>query len=156
MKVRQANALDGDAVLSLYLRFYEESRYRRYPLNMEKVHEAIEAGLQPPKSRCLLVAEHSTHGLVGLLAGSAAALWFSDTVVVQDHGFYVLPEFRGSTAALKLVIAFRRWAENRRAAELFINQSGDIDQARFGRFMRHMGFTCCGSNFVIPLGPSQP
>lgn len=152
MKVRLAEAADLDAVLAVCLRFHGESRFSRYPINAEKVRAAILDAVSSPMASCVLLAEHDTQGVVGMLAGFVASPRFTDVPVAQDHGFYVLPEHRGGPAALKLVIAFRRWAENRKAAEMCINQNVDIEQARFNRFMRHLGFQCCGSNFTLPLG----
>lgn len=151
MKIRLAGMVDLDVVFALCVRFHEESRFSRYPLNPGRMRAAITDAVSVPKASCILIAEHDTQGVVGMLAGFVAMPRFTDVLVAQDHGFYVLPECRGSSAALKLMIAFRRWAENRQAVELCINQNVAIDQARFNRFMRHLNFQCCGSNFVLPL-----
>ncbi len=34
--------------------------------------------------------------------------------------------------------------------------SVDVDQERFNRFMAHLGFRNCGSNFMTPLTHRQP
>lgn len=151
MKVRLATANDIQSVIAICQRFHDESRFRRYPFNQDKVRQIAAQSIDTPLAACILLAEQGTGKVAGLLAGFVAELRFADARVAQDHGFYVLPEHRGGSAALKLLLAFRRWAENRQAVELNINQNVDIDQARFNRFMRHMGFACCGSNFVLPL-----
>lgn len=156
MKIRFAEASDLDAVFAVCRRFHEESRFGRYPLNVEKARAAILEAVSVPKASCVLIAEHATDGVIGMLAGFVATPRFADVLIAQDHGFYVLPEHRGGSAAIKLMIAFRRWAENRRAVEMCINQNVDIDQARFNRFMRHLGFQCCGSNYVLPMVPMVP
>ena len=48
---------------------------------------------------------------------------------------------------MKLLMAFQRWAANRQVREININMSVAIDMERFDKFMRHTGFTCCGSNY---------
>ncbi|MCK6393950.1 GNAT family N-acetyltransferase [Zoogloea sp.] len=151
MKIRLATMNDIEAVYTICLRFHEESRFSRYPLNPDKLRAAITESIQVSKASCVLLAEHSSGDVVGMLAGYVTSPRFTDVRVAQDHGFYVLPAHRGSSAAMKLMIAFRRWAENRQAVELCINQNVDIDQARFARFMRHLDFQCCGANFVLPL-----
>jgi GNAT superfamily N-acetyltransferase len=152
MKIRLAEAADTDAVLAVARRFHEESRFAAYPFNAGKTRESIAQTIANPSSTCILLAEPRAGCIAGFLAAFVAAPRFTDVLVAQDHGFYVLPEFRGGSAAMKLMIAFRRWAENRKVAEICVNQNVDIDQARFNRFMRHLGFACCGSNFVMPLG----
>jgi GNAT superfamily N-acetyltransferase len=98
-----------------------------------------------------LVAEHSQAGVVGFLAGYVIDYFFSDVRVAQDQCFYVSPKYRGSPAAVKLLVAFRQWAVNRNASELCINMSVDIDRQRFEKFMTHLKFKSAGSNFYLPL-----
>lgn len=137
--------------MRLGLRMHQESRFARYPMQETKVRETVEQILSEPKANCILLAEHDSAGLVGMLAGCVTSLFFTDVLIAQDRWFYVAKEHRGSPAALKLLVAFRRWAENRQARELNINMSVDIDQAKFNQFMTHMDFKSCGSNFVLPL-----
>ena len=70
---------------------------------------------------------------------------------MQDRVYYVLPEHRGSSAAFKLTLAFRRWAEGKQASELSINMNAAIDMPCFNKQMNHLGFNCCGSNFAMTL-----
>src|SRR3569833_3343013 len=76
---------------------------------------------------------------------------FCDAIAVQDRWFYVLPQYRGSSAAVKLIIALRQWAESKKVNELCINMSVAVEMERFNKLMTHMGFKCCGSNFSIVL-----
>jgi GNAT superfamily N-acetyltransferase len=151
MKIYLAQRKDVDTILRLGDLMHDESRFRVYSMNPEKVRASIEKIIDNPLAGCILLAEHSKAGVVGMLAGYVIDYFFSDALVAQDSYFYVHPDYRGSPAALKLLIAFRRWAENRRASELCINMSVDVDQERFNKFMKHMKFSCCGSNFVMPL-----
>lgn len=151
MKIRLATQSDTDAMMKLGLRMHQESRFASYPMAHEKVRESVQQILSEPKANCILLAEHDKAGLVGMLAGCVTTLFFTDVLIAQDRWFYVAKEHRGSSAALKLLVAFRRWSENRQARELNINMSVDIDQARFNQFMTHMDFKSCGSNFVLPL-----
>ena len=151
MKIRLANDKDIDALMVLGSAMHQESRFARYPMNEEKVRQSIEVMLKEPKANGILLAEHDSAGLVGMLAVCVQPLFFADALIAQDRWYYVAKEHRGSAAALKLLVAFRRWAENRQARELNINMSVDIEQAKFNKFMIHMDFKSCGSNFVLPL-----
>ena len=104
-----------------------------------------------PATDCILIAENNQGELVGMLAGYMVDFFFCDGNVVQDRVYYVLPEHRGSSAAFKLILAFRRWAESKGASELSINMSVAIDMPRFNKLMNHLGFNCCGSNFAMTL-----
>ena len=151
MKVRLAAMTDVDATLRLGVQMHAESRFRVYPMNLEKTRASMEKLISNPLAGCILLAEHPRAGVVGMLAGYVVDYFFSDALVAQDSYFFVHPDHRGSPAALKLLIAFRRWAENRNASELCINMSVDVQQERFNKFMSHMQFTPCGANFVLPL-----
>lgn len=151
MKVRLAAMTDVDATLRLGVQMHAESRFRAYPMNLEKTRASMEKLISNPLAGCILLAEHPRAGVVGMLAGYVVDYFFSDALVAQDSYFFVHPDHRGSPAALKLLIAFRRWAENRNASELCINMSVDVQQERFNKFMSHMQFKPCGGNFVLPL-----
>lgn len=151
MKIRFAQKSDVARVMELGKAMVAESRFSHLGVNEKKMLAAIEGTLSHPTSACLLLADDSNGNTVGMLAGFATEYFFCDGIVVQDRAFYVAPERRGSSAAVKLLIAFRRWAESRNANELNINMSVAIDMARFNRLMTHMGFKCCGSNFSLPL-----
>jgi GNAT superfamily N-acetyltransferase len=101
----------------------EESRFKCYGLNEKKAIAAAEGMLCNPDMSCLLVACKDDGEIVGMLAGQAMEFFFGDGTLVQDRWFYVLPAYRGSAAAVKLLIAFRKWAESRNADEMCINMS---------------------------------
>lgn len=149
--IRPARAMDWPGFRTLALAMHRESRFGGLPLNEGKVRQVFEHHLAHPATACMLLAERADGRLVGLLSGMVVEFFFSDGCVAQDRAFFVLPEFRGSSAAVRLLGAFRRWAENRKAVELNINMSVAVDMERFGRFMRHLGFACCGSNFYLTL-----
>lgn len=156
MKIRFAQQDDVGAVLEISKALVAESRFSHYQFNDKKSITAIETMIANPTYACILLAQRTDGKVVGLLAGYATEYFFCDAVVVQDRWFYVLPEFRGSSAAVKLLVAFRHWAEARNVDELNINMSVGIDKDRFNKLMTHMGFNCCGSNFSLPLTKNSP
>lgn len=141
-----------DRVIEIGRAMAAESRFSKYGFNEKKARAAVEGILGKPATSCLLLAVNSAGDIVGMLAGHAMEYFFCDGILVQDRWFYVMPEHRGSSAAVKLLMGFRRWAESRKANELCINMSVAIEMDRFNRLMTHMGFKCCGSNFSLPLG----
>lgn len=156
MKIYLSELKDIDDLMALGRRMHQESRFKVYPMNQAKTRASLEKLISNPLAGCILLARNEAGQAVGMLAGYVVDYFFSDALVAQDSYFFVAPEHRGSSAALKLLIAFRRWAENRNASELCINMSVDVDQERFNRFMAHLGFRNCGSNFMTPLTHRQP
>lgn len=151
MVIRPARHEDWDAFRELALAMHGESRFRNKPMNEDKIRAAFAHHIDYPAGGCLLLAQRADGTLAGMLAGVVVDFFFCDGRVAQDRAFFVRSEFRGTSAAVRLLTAFRRWAENRGAVELNINMSVAVDMARFDRFMEHLGFSCCGSNFYLAL-----
>lgn len=149
--IRAARHEDFAAFMELARAMHEESRFRRYPINEAKVRALFAIHIDKSAAACLLLAERGDGQLVGMLGGYITDFFFSDARVAQDRVFFVMPEARGTSAAVRLLAAFRRWAENRHADELAINMSVAVDMQRFNRLMTHLGFACCGSNFHLFL-----
>jgi GNAT superfamily N-acetyltransferase len=140
MKIRFAQRADIPKLLEIGKAMVGESRFKCYGLNEQKATAAVEGMLCNPGTPCLLVASRSDGEIVGMLAGQAMEFFFGDGILVQDRWLYVLRAYRGSAAAVKLLMAFRKWAESRNADELCINMSVAIDMGRFNKLMTHMGF----------------
>lgn len=151
MKIRLAGPADLPTILALGERMHAESRFRHYGLNRAKAASAMEKLIANPSRAVVLLAENSTGVAVGMLSGYVIEYFFCDATAVQDRVFFVVPEARGSSAAMKLLLAFRRWAEARKVDELSINMSVGVEMERFNRMMGKLGFACCGSNFSLQL-----
>ena len=152
MKIRFSKPEDTQSILALGQKMMEESRFADQKFNPEKTLKLIARMMdRQPDTDCILLAEREDGIIVGMLAGYIMDFFFCDGYVAQDRVYYVLPEYRGSSAAFKLILAFRRWAESKKVTELSINMSVAIDMERFNKFMTHLGFSCCGSNFAMRL-----
>lgn len=149
--IRPARLGDFEAFMVLARAMHAESRFSRYPIDETKIKEQFVVHVEKTAVACLLLAERDDGRLVGMLGGYVTDFFFSAARMAQDRVFFVLPEARGGSAAVRLLAAFRRWAENRGAEELSINMSVAVDMERFNRLMTHLGFSCCGSNFHLPL-----
>ncbi len=146
--LRFATASDIPALIELGKTIHDETRLSRFPFNAVRMTAQLQAILSPPRREyCLFVAEKEGVGIVGTFWGQISQYFFSDAMVATDYMFYVRPEFRGTSVAVKLVHAFRKWAVNRGADEICINMTTGIDIDRFDRFLRHMGFTYTGGNY---------
>lgn len=151
MKIRLATLEDIPLILDLGELMVAESRFRHYGLNRAKTAKTLATMIGQPAHSIILLAERSAGEAAGMLAGYMVDFFFCDAVVAQDRFFFVRPEARGSSAAIKLLVAFRRWAEGRKVRELNINMSVAVDMPRFNNMMTKLGFRCCGSNFSLGL-----
>lgn len=151
MKIRYATLEDIPTILDLGEKMVAESRFQAYGLNRAKTAKTLAMMIGQPAHSVILLAERSPGQTVGMLAGYVVDFFFCDAFVAQDRFFFVEPENRGSSAAVKLLVAFRRWAEQRKVRELNINMSVAVDMQRFNKMMSKLGFRCCGSNFSLGL-----
>lgn len=149
--IRRARLIDWPQVLNLAQAMHAESRFCELQLNEKKLRKIFEDQINNPRVACCLLAESSDGKVIGMLVGFVVELFFTDALVAQDRVFFVMPEFRGSSAAIRLLTGFRKWGQNRGVQELNINMSVAVNMSRFERFMVHMGFTNCGSNFYYRL-----
>ena len=146
--IRMSERGDLEARIELGRRSHAESAFADLPYDEGKVRRGIERGLAAPDSHCLLQADFAGE-TVGVLYGVANEHYFSPALAATILSFYVVPEHRGSTAAVKLLHGFRRWAHRRRVARLYINVTSGISIARTDRFLRRLGFRPVGGNYML-------
>ncbi|MDD4950701.1 hypothetical protein [Sulfuricurvum sp.] len=150
MTIRFATIEDISDILDLGEKMVEESRFRSFGLNREKMGKVLESMISETTQSVIIVAVIDNK-IIGGLGGYAIDFFFCDVKIAQDRFFYIRSESRGSPAAIKILLAFRKWAEQHNAHELNINMSVAIEIERFNQMMGKLGFQCCGSNFSLPL-----
>lgn len=155
MKIRFATLDDVAAGVECGRQMHAITRFAAYDFNAERVAQnlraVIEAGQNDKGTHCFLVAEDSKGRFAGGLIGCVERHFFSDQIVASVIHYDVLPEKRMSGAGLKLLTAFRTWAENRGAFELSVGVSSGIALDKMDRFLRRLGFQQTGGNYAMPL-----
>lgn len=82
----------------------------------------------------------------GCFCGTLARLPFAPHIVgARDAILYVLPKYRGSTAALKLVKTFETWAKNRGASRIYLSQSTNIEPEKTALLYEKLGYKQVGA-----------
>lgn len=148
MRIEIAGTDDLDELTALTRSMYEESALTYLPLDLDRVHRTVEGAIADDKGvYCVFIARSATGEAVGWLFGTIGRAWFTSSLVAHDHAFFVLPAFRGSSAASRLLQAFCRWADKRGAVSVNVSQRVGVELERFERFMRREGFECRGMNF---------
>jgi L-amino acid N-acyltransferase YncA len=157
MKIRVATMDDIPALLELGRSIHATTRFRLFKYSPARVADNLAAVIQDKRGiYCFLVAEDARGVAVGVLVGCLERHIFSDEQLVATLIHYdVLPEKRMGGAGLRLLSAFRQWAENRGAFELNAGISSGTDLARMDRFMRRLGFEQTGGNYSLILGKPE-
>lgn len=156
MKVRFATHDDIPAFVELGRAFVAQTRFGAFDYNAERVAANLRAVIESRAgSHCFLVAESSTGQSVGGLIGCIEAHIFSERPVASVIQYAVLPGRRMGGAGLRLLVAFRQWAENRGAGELNAGVNSGAHLEKTDRFLRKLGFRCTGGNYALALRGSR-
>jgi GNAT superfamily N-acetyltransferase len=143
MIIRALNVDDIGPLLEMGQRMHHESAYAFLPFDFEKVERLILSYLDDRETQCGLVAEEGGV-VIGMFAGYLTDYFFCDEKVACDLILYVDREHRGSSAAVRLIRAFRDWAHERCAREICLGVSTEIDSRTTGRFYEKMGLSHIG------------
>lgn len=155
MKIRFSTLNDVAACIEIGRRMYSVTRFAVYDFNAERVEQnlraVIEVGQNGKGTHCFFVAEDTKGQIIGALIGCVERHFFSDLLVASIVHYDVLPDRRMSGAGLKLLTAFRKWAENRGVFELSIGINSGVELEKMDRFLRRLGFQQTGGNYALPL-----
>lgn len=152
MEIEVAQEGHVPELVELVQAMHAESGRFELPFSESRAQAAFAGALADEKcTYCVLLARTSEGEAAGFLFGTITRPWFSEALIAHDQAFFVSPRWRGSSAALKLLRVFRRWADKRSAAVLNISQRAGVDMERFDRFMERQGFRAIGKNFSTRL-----
>jgi Sortase and related acyltransferases len=138
---------DIAAMIALGRELHVESRFRTLALDEDRMLAIGRRGLENGNP-ALMVAERNGE-IVGMATVILGDYFFSPVRTATVQLLYVLPKARGGLAAVKLLRAIRRWAEQNGARDIHVNVTTGIDAARTDRFLRKMGFRQTGGNYVL-------
>ena len=143
-------AADIEQRVELARRAWEEMGDRGLSFDGELVRQTIERKMAQPGKHCLLQADRAGRA-IGALMGVAAPHYHSPALGASIFSWYVLPEHRGSLAAVKLLHGFRRWAKHAGALRLYVGITSGVDIARTDRLLKKLGFRLTGGNYGLGL-----
>jgi L-amino acid N-acyltransferase YncA len=136
-------------------RQYEQGRFGHISFDEAKFVSTIKSLVDAKGTHCLFVAEEGDQSICGVLAGKIDCYYFSSQPIAQMILYWVRPDHRTSPVAVKLMMAFRKWAENRKVAELVAGVTSGEAIDRTDRFFKKMGFRLTGGNYAMPLGSEK-
>ena len=145
-EVRFAQLADLPAMVELGRQMHVQSRYAWLIYSSSQTWKYLERMI-PSKQACVMVAINpSTSGapVCGVLIATASQYPFSNDFVAQIEFLYVAPPKRGTPIAIKMVTAFRRWANNREVAEITISNRFGAGEAGTARLFGKLGMPAVG------------
>lgn len=151
MNVRALEARDLEACIRIGAMMHAESVYRVHPFSEDRLRFLAHQCLTRDDYICF-VAERNDE-IVGLMVGITGVNFFADTTYAADLALYVVPEHRGSTAAVRLIIEFSKWAQDIGCAEMRCGVTTGINDEVGGKLYKRFGFEFGGTLYVKQISP---
>jgi len=154
VKLRFAIKDDVPRIVELGRMMREESRFIAMPYAEEKLSRNLYGLLSlqnNQQTHCCIVAVNEADGIIGCLIGALEEFFFTDAKSANSALLWVMPKYRGSSAAVRLIGAFKDWAKMRNADELSIVVASGVTIRRTDHFLRRLGFVQTGGNYMMPL-----
>lgn len=156
MNIRFATAEDVAGIIEAGRDVHAATRFRIYDYDVQRIARAVRTVIEESSdAQCLIVAEDAEGRIAGCLFGRIERHFFSERPVATLVYIGVRPQRRMSGSGLRLITAFRRWAENRGAFELYAGINSGADIERMDRFLKRLGFRLAGANYFLPLASTQ-
>lgn len=137
--------------IGLAMRMQQESDFKEVPFDIETMAQSV-INLVINNPRGFGVVAYTDKGEpVGMLCGSITDYVFSRGSVASDFAWFVLPEYRGSRSALKMLKMFQAWAKDQGATELYMGITTNVKADRTGELLKRVGFDHVGGNYRVRL-----
>lgn len=146
---RHATQSDLPAIMDLLRQMHAESRFREWPINAKKLESLVRTLSSYPDGCCIVATVGDQ--VVGVILGYVEEFFFSNERQAGELVMYVLPEHRGSWAAIRMQQAFISWADQTDAVEIQVGVSANIENAAAERFYEGLGFSPLGRSFTKEL-----
>ncbi len=112
--IRPATHDDLGPLMDIAAAMHAESpRFSRLRFSTPKVMQLFLMLIESPD--CLLLVADRDGAVIGGMAGMVTPHWFSDDLVSNDYGVFLLPDHRGGMTAARLVRGYIDWAKARGA-----------------------------------------
>lgn len=152
MLIRNATSTDITRLVQFGYLIHAESKFSTLTFDPDKVRETLESIVESDKgTHCCFIAESADRELIGVFIGCVEEYFFSRSLMAHSILIYVHPKWRGSSAALKFIHSFRKWAMNREALEICIGVASGVTIGRTDRFLKRLGFSVTGGNYSMVI-----
>lgn len=144
MPVRPATREDIPHIITLIEAYYEEAAFETPQVNREKCAYVLTALLAEDTPTVFFEVAEVSGIIVGALMGERQTDLWSDAEKVVEGFFYVLPSFRSQWAAGRLLLDFKKFAEERPCV-IRVEGSMGIDDDHAGKLFKRIGWEARGS-----------
>jgi GNAT superfamily N-acetyltransferase len=122
----------------------EAPNYRDFPFDELRLQDWFGLFLKEKNWLCILAVDEQ-HGPIGMLAVAMLPMIFCYEQQIDDVAFFVHPDWRGTTAAIRMIRYLETWAKANGAAQIRIGLTTGTNEAQSIRFLERFGFHRTGS-----------
>lgn len=127
--------------------FMKEGRFQDHTYNPDGVWRILNATVRfPDRFFCAYDEKFRGLALMGI-----SEHYFSTYKWATDFAFFVVPEHRGSTLAIRLLKEAEKWAKENGASEITILHNTGINTDTAGKFFNGFGYETKGHIFTKEL-----
>lgn len=157
MSIRKAKPDDIATILNYFRSFHPESVFKHLTLDEEKFAGTMRQIIQDTSGTyCFFVSDGENGTVHGVMVGQIDSYYFSNDPIAKMIFYWVHPEHRNNPDSIKLMMAFRQWAENRQAKEMMIGVTSGESIGLTDRMLKKMGARLVGGNYSIVLEAGAP
>ena len=147
MKIRNATYDDINAMIELGGIALLETRYVVFDYDHDKVRDHIKNMIDYEKGIALIAEEDGQ--FAGSLLAEIYCYYFGKTTASINYDFVVHPDFRGSSAAIRLLNKYKHIAKDAGVEDIMMGVNANIEYERVGKLFEKVGFTQIGSLFTL-------
>ena len=138
MLIRVATADDLDTILDMGERFIAFGPHGKH-VNADR--DQLRAGVSAFMQGGVIFLAESGGKVCGMLACAASPMWFAPHILVaHELAWWVDEEARGSSAAVRLVMAYQAWAREIGAQVIAMSQLVAVNGEQVGRMLTKLGY----------------
>lgn len=151
ISIVEATAEDIPEIVDMAFFMHGEApHYRGVPFRPEDMELFLELSIENPDHVVILATDGDR--IVGMMGGMRVPYMFNFAAhYACDFGFYVMPQSRGSRAALAMIRYYERWAKGLGVKQARLGESSGIMSAKVDDFLRKMGYNLSGSSYAKEL-----
>lgn len=143
MIIRSLEWADIPDTVDLAQEMHAESAFSGFDFDGVKMACQLGMVLTQPDVRFCSVAV--TDGkIVGALFGHISEFIFGPQLIASDFGWFVQPKYRGTSAAVRLLKEFHKWAEANNACEVSMGITTGVHPEKTDRLFKRLGYRHVG------------
>ena len=147
-EIRPATYEDLDILLDIAAAMHRESsRFARLEFSNAKVLQLFITLIESDNG-LLLVAERDDT-VVGAVAAMIGQHWFSEDIVANEYGVFILPQHRGGMTGARLVRGYIEWAKTKGANMIQLGISTGVHTDETAALYRALGLKQFSIGFEV-------